>query len=243
MRKYPNESILALRSLGGTRLLLTKPAVMAELLVQHPDDFVKPPALRDVLGMFIGESGLILAEHEQHRFMRKKSQPAFNFRAIKDMYPMMWKKAWSFTNVLAEDIRCSDGEADLDPWSTRVSLDIIGVAGLGRNFDTLRNSDNQLLQDYQWICEPTVGRVAYYLLCMQLSYRVVQMLPLWRPNRAFRERTQSLRRTVDDLVRDKREAVVKDGDQDVDILSMLIKTDQFTDAELSDQLLTYLSAG
>lgn len=59
----------------------------------------------------------------------------------------------------------------------------------------------------------------------------------------FRENIESIRRIAEDLVREKREAIVGKGDDNFDILSLLIRSDNFSESELVDQLLTYLVAG
>ncbi|KAJ9265518.1 hypothetical protein DTO212C5_6711 [Paecilomyces variotii] len=248
-KRYPNDSVVALRGLGKTQLLLTKPDPIAEVLTHHPYDFIKPPVIRKFLGLILGENGLVLAEGERHKCIRKNTRPAFSSRALQDLYPMMWTKALTLTRLLRDEVQQqstavdSMGTVDICPWATRVSLDIIGVAGLGREFNMLKNSEDQLFRAYEYLSEPTLEKIVYFFLCSRFSYELVQRLPFWRLNVAFREQIDSIRRIAEDLVREKREAIVGKGDDNVDILSLLIRSDSFSDAELVDQLLTYLVAG
>ncbi|KAJ9227106.1 hypothetical protein DTO027B5_885 [Paecilomyces variotii] len=248
-KRYPNDSVVALRGLGKTQLLLTKPDPIAEVLTHHPYDFIKPPVIRKFLGLILVENGLVLAEGERHKCIRKNTRPAFSSRALQDLYPMMWTKALTLTRLLRDEVQQqstavdSMGTVDICPWATRVSLDIIGVAGLGREFNMLKNSEDQLFRAYEYLSEPTLEKIVYFFLCSRFSYELVQRLPFWRLNVAFREQIDSIRRIAEDLVREKREAIVGKGDDNVDILSLLIRSDSFSDAELVDQLLTYLVAG
>jgi cytochrome P450 len=48
--------------------------------------------------------GLIIVEGSQHKFLRKNTMPAFHFRHIRDLYPMMWAKSISLTSALQQGI-------------------------------------------------------------------------------------------------------------------------------------------
>ena len=41
-------------------------------------------------------------------------------------------------------------------------MDIIGIAGLGREFNALKNSDDPLIQNYEELLEPTVEKLTYF---------------------------------------------------------------------------------
>jgi cytochrome P450 len=245
-KRFPDDSVVALRGLGKTQLLLTKPDSIAEVLTHHPYDFIKPPVVREFLGLILGENGLVLAEGERHKFIRKNTRPAFSSRSLQDLYPMMWTKALTLTSLLRDEVQqqsTAAGTVDICPWATRVSLDVIGVAGLGREFNMLKNPEDQLFRAYEYLSEPSLEKIVYFFLCSRFSYQLVQRLPFWRLNVTFREQIESIRRIAQDLVREKREAIIGKGDDNFDILSLLIQSDNFSDAELVDQLLTYLVAG
>ena len=55
--------------------------------------------------------------------------------------------------------------------------------------------------------------------------------------------TSSLDKICRDLIKEKREAIARKGDDHFDILSLLIKSNNFDDEVLKDQLLTFLAAG
>jgi len=252
-RETPNDGILAFRGFGRTSLILTKPGPISTVLVNQRHDYIKPPIIREFLGNILGD-GLVLAEHEQHKFLRKNTQPAFTPRHIKDLYPMMWNKAWVMTDVLEEDIKhkpnenrvwkdgIRTGTVDMCYWGTRVSLDIIGQAGLGRDFNALKDSDDQLAKDYEMLTELTMEKILWCFLNSKLSLGVVQMFP-WPLNTLMRERVTSVRRICSELVQDKRNAIEKKGEEHFDILSLLIKSNNFSDTQLNEQVLTFLVAG
>ncbi|KAI1460397.1 cytochrome P450 [Annulohypoxylon moriforme] len=252
IQDVPNDGIVALREITESRLLMTGPSALADLLVHRAYDFEKPENMRKFLNVAIGQ-GLVTTEGEEHKSLRKNSLSAFSFRRIKDLYPMIWKNCLAFTNSLEENIReqCPEGDTVTEPltgkvemsrWASKVTLNIIGMAGLGRDFDVLNSSDDPLVESYEMIFNPSKEMLVYFILSAWFSFRFVRMLP-WKMNQAFDHAGSTLRRVCTQLVSDKREAILKNKGENVDILSQLIKTGNFSDTGLCDQLLTYLAAG
>lgn len=252
-RETPNDGVLALRGFGKTALLLTKPAPISTVLVNQRQYYIKPPIIRKFLRTILGD-GLVLVEGEEHKFLRKNTQPAFTPRHIKNLYPMMWNKALVMADAIEEIIKhrpsegrienddIHTGTCDMCHWATRVSLDIIGQAGLGHDFNSLKNSDDQLSRDYETLAEPSLGKLLWFYLNSKLSYRMVQMIP-WPLNRLMGERISSVRRISNELVLDKKNAIDRKEEDHFDIMSLLIKSNNFSEAQLTDQLLTFLVAG
>lgn len=248
----PNRGIVALREVTDSRLLITGPSVLADLLVHRSYDFEKPQNMRKFLTGIIGK-GLVTTEGDEHKFLRKNSLNAFSFRRVKDLYPMIWKNSLAFTEALEENIRQQNsetgasskrpaGKAEISRWASKVTLNIMGIAGLGRDFNVLKNSADPLVENYETIFNPSKEMLLYFILSAWFSVRLVRMLP-WKMNQAFEQAGSALRRICGQLVRDKREAIRKDDDDNVNILSLLIKSGNFSDSDLCDQLLTYLAAG
>lgn len=225
-------------------LVLTKPAVLADVLVNHPYDFAKFDSVRDFLRPVLGD-GLIVVEGDQHKFLRKNAQPAFKFSEVKKLYPMMWNKAVAFTNVLRGE---TDGDGknkaiDMCWWASKVTIDIIGIAAFGHDFRVLTNRDEPLIQSYDQLLKPGKGKFLYFLLTVMLGRDFVKLLP-WKTARTFEQTTANIRSICGQIVRDKRAAITKTPlEGHLDILSLLIKSDNFSHQVLVDQLLTFLAAG
>ena len=249
----PNDGILLLRSFfHRNRLLVTKPNALADILVVNAYDFQKPQRIRNFLRHVLGD-GLIIVEGESHKFQRKHLMPAFSFRHIKDLYPMMWTKARALIDRISLEIQeypaksyditypAVTGTTEINNWASKVTLDIIGVAGLGREFNALKNSDDQLVKDYEELLEPSSEKLLFFIMKAFVNARFTEMLP-WKMNKMFARTTASLRGICRQMVKEKRETI-KSGEQHFDILSLLIKSNDFSDDELVDQLLTFLAAG
>ncbi|OTA93586.1 hypothetical protein M434DRAFT_395518 [Hypoxylon sp. CO27-5] len=252
MQDVSNDGIVALREITDSRLLITGPSVLADLLVHRSYDFEKPQNMRKFLSGIIGK-GLVTTEGEDHKFLRKNSLNAFSFRRVKELYPMIWKNSLTFTEALEEDIRNQSsgnnansklptGKAEISRWASKITLNIMGIAGLGRDLNVLKNSDDTLVQNYETIFNPSKEMLLYFVLSAWFSVRLVRMLP-WKMNQVFERTVLGLRDRCSQLVRDKQEALQKNEGENLDILSVLIKSGNFSDDDLCNQLLTYLAAG
>ncbi|KAI1388532.1 cytochrome P450 [Hypoxylon trugodes] len=250
-QETPNDGIVALRGLSGTRLLVTKPQILVDLLVHRNDEFTKPKNLQRVLRRVVGD-GLVIAEGDQHRLMRKKTGPAFTSQRIKGLYPMMWKNSLTFTSVLEANIRDSNpdaepskspstGTVEITHWTSMATLNIILEAVLGHDFDIFGNSENPLVKAYNVIIEPSKEMLAYIFMSTWFSHRLTKII-MYNANEAFENATATLKEICLQLTRDRREAIGK-GLESVDILSQLINSNSFSDDELASQLLTLLTAG
>ena len=225
--------------------------MLGEILVTRSYDFAKPNELRDFLRRVLGD-GLVVVEGDEHKFQRKHIMPVFSFRHIKNLYPMMWEKAVELTKAIEAEIhenpdpafrdeKHTTGVVEINHWANKVTMDIIGIAGLGREFNMLKNGDDELIENYEEILEPTVERGIYFALCLIFPAKLVESLP-WKLNERLRITTENINRICLDLVREKKLALEK-GEEHVNILSTLVKSNNFSEKELVDQMLTFLAAG
>jgi cytochrome P450 len=172
--------------------------------------------------------------------------PAFHARHIMDLYPMMWNKAGILTRALSREIAngANEGAAviELTNWASKVTLDIIGIAGMGRALNVVEKADDPLQELYEELLEPDREKITFAMLSLAFGFPFIRMFP-WKMNDLFIYLTSSLDNICRDLIREKREAIVKKDDDHFDILSLLIKSNNFDDEVLKDQLLTFLAAG
>ena len=162
--QIPNDGIIRYLDMFNSEILIPiSPKALAEILVQRPYEFIKPPGLVTGLGRILGV-GVFLAEGEEHKKQRKDLMPAFAFRHIKELYPVFWRKSSELVQALIMHNETShrDGDKsgvaiDVKDWASRATLDIIGVAGLGRDFDSIKNPDNELIRTYKTIFSPGRG--------------------------------------------------------------------------------------
>lgn len=243
------------------RVMPTTPAVLAEILVTKNYDFTKPPTFRQGLARILGV-GILLAEGDEHKVQRKNLSPAFSFRHIKEIYPIFWKKSRelveclavaSATNVTSKDEIPEDsaadtarqhalGSIDVGDWSSRATLDIIGLSGMGQDFNSLADPSNKLNQTYKSVFNPgRAGRILQ-LAGIFIPFWLLKRMPLKR-NKELNTATNYIKQVCRDLIANKRERFEKGLVSEVDILSVALNSGGFKDEELTNQMMTFLVAG
>ncbi|RDW59674.1 hypothetical protein BP6252_12761 [Coleophoma cylindrospora] len=254
MNEVPNEGMIRFAGFFNVDwLLLTDQRSLSEVLVHKSYDYEKPKQLRSFLRMILGD-GLILVEGDEHKFQRKHLSPAFSFRNIKELYPIFWSKAVELTRGVAAEVHANPeplkNEKEANPrsvveinhWANKVTMDIIGVAALGRELNALTNSDDELIKNYEEILEPTAEKAVYFTMNLFFPRRFIAMLP-WALNATLEKTTGNLRAICHELVREKKSTLKGEHTDSKDILSLLLVSNNFADDMIVDQLLTFLAAG
>ena len=80
------------------------------------------------------------------QYQKKHLAPVFNFRVVKNLYPLFWEKSCQLVSSIKAEIDTEPnssgvitGTIDIDEWSGRIGLDIIGKAGFGLDFNAMTN--------------------------------------------------------------------------------------------------------
>ena len=129
-------------------------------------------------------------------------------------------------------------------WATRVTLDIIGLAGMGRDFGALRNLDDPLVRDYNTLLEPTTDRAIFFAVNILGPQDLILKLPIKLSRDLIRTTTNLKGFCLEHVAEMRRRGKeIKDSAEATDILSLLLKSNDFSDEDLVDQLLTFLAAG
>lgn len=239
--QYPGEDLVSL-NFTRNQIALMNPRLMADLLVHKCYDFSKPKRISAFLRYILGD-GLIIVEEDQHKFLRKNTTPAFHYRHIKELYPMMWAKGEVLTKALKEDMEeTGTSVIELNSWASKVTLDIIGIAGLGRKFDAVEKRKDPLAGIYEELLDPDREKLIFSMLCLAIGRKIIALIP-WRMNQVFNRLTGSLDDICRPMIEEKKIAIAEKGDDHFDVLSLLMKSGLFTDEALKDQLLTFLAAG
>ncbi|KAI0022398.1 cytochrome P450 [Xylariomycetidae sp. FL0641] len=252
----PNNGIMRYLGLfNQERILVTGPKALSEVLVTSNYDFEKPSALRFNIGRILGV-GVLLAEGEEHKIQRKNLMPAFAFRHVKDLYPVFWHKTQEVVQAMTKDITAqaaqnSTGSETAAPktavievagWASRVTLDIIGVAGLGRDFGAIKNDNTELNQTYRNLFAPNPQAQRLALLSLFLPDWFLSALPVQR-NNDINYAANFIRAVCADLIAEKKGQMARKEAVDHDILTVALESGAFSDADLVDQLMTFLAAG
>lgn len=244
MRTIPHDGIY--RYLGifnSERIVTTSPKALAEVCTRTYE-FVKPRQLKHIGAQILGP-GLVLTDGDVHKRQRKIISPSFSSKHIKDLYPTYWNKAKEATRIMTDlfkNDRSGVQTFDIDGWSSRAALDLITLAALGKDFDTLQEPDSDLNKTYRVVFEPT--RLLQFLAILKyfIHPKIIEAIPLKR-NVGIEVASQTIRRICKKVIHDKKERLAKGELKDLDILSVILRGEDMDKDEMVSQMMTFLAAG
>ncbi|KAK5113197.1 hypothetical protein LTR62_003533 [Meristemomyces frigidus] len=261
----PNDGLIRYSVWFQDRVLVTNPQTLGEVLVTKNYDFVKPSHFRNGLGRILG-IGILLAEGDEHKRQRKNLMPAFAYRHIKDLYPVFWSKSREMVDCVVKDAKSGEtaqqaaelqadpekaeqsdpshkpGVIDVGNWTSRATLDIIGVTGVGQDFNSLQDPNGKLNQVYRNIFNPgRTGRILQ-LMGIFLPFWFIRRIPL-RRNHEVQGASVYIKQLCRDLIAKKREVMKEKERTEVDIVSVALESGGFSDEDLVNQMMTFLVAG
>lgn len=218
-------------------------------------DFEKPWRVREFLARIIG-FGLILSEGTAHRVQRKALTPAFHIKNIRSLYTLMWDKTTILLDQLEKEIKLNpvdgmnaasaSGKVEMSVWASRLTLDVIGPAAMGRDFQSLTHAENKVADSFLAILEPTKEKLIFLGINFLLPQWFARRIP-WRLNKVVDTEVGYLRDLCHDIVQEKRLSLAArkaDAQElEADILGTMMLRGDFSDSELVDQMLTFLAAG
>lgn len=183
--------------------------------------------------------------------------PAFAYRHIKDLYPTFWSMSGEMAKVITDLVRteatvASEQEKEtsalsaiipMSGWLSRTTLDIIGVAGMGQNFNALHDPNTELYTTYKNVFEPSRQARMMQLLSIFVPMQLLRILPVKR-NDEMASAAASIRSVSRKLIQAKQQKMSqKEARVDKDILSVALESGGFSEDNLVDQLMTFLAAG
>ncbi|KAI5200675.1 hypothetical protein AUEXF2481DRAFT_37728 [Aureobasidium subglaciale EXF-2481] len=262
MEEIENDGLIYYRGLFNMeRVMVTTPKALSEAVTLKSYDLIKPPALTKGLARILGY-GILLTEGQEHKSQRKNLTPAFSYRHIKDLYPVFWDQSRDMVLGIDKDLDKESNEGDtgetkavsteisVDGWTSRATLDIIGVATIGKSFNAIEDPNGKLYLTYQALFKQDWQTRLVGLLNIILPFWFLRLLPIPRNIKVERARVY-LSKICFEMLAEKRSNIAAAKERDssdetaggVDILGVAMQSGGFTDQQIVDQLLTFLAAG
>lgn len=226
MNTVPNDGLIRYLGLfNRERILLTKPKALAEVLNTKNYEFQRPQFLLRGIMKILGV-GLLLSEGDDHKFQRKGLMPAFAFRHIKELYPIFWSKSREMVRAIEEQDLVGEKpskEVEIGGWASRAALDIIGLGGMGQDFNSLANPDTELNNTYRKVFSPSKQAQILGLMSFFIPGWIVERLPIKRNDDIMAASTLA-RDTARNLVRQKKTRLREKREMNPDIISIALES-------------------
>ncbi|WEW58119.1 hypothetical protein PRK78_003586 [Emydomyces testavorans] len=247
VQQIPNDGLLRFYMIGNVeRLLPTSPKALAEVLVHKAYDWKKTDLIAFTLKKITGQ-GILLVEGDVHRVQRKNLNPAFSYRHIKELYPVFWEKSIELVQAIEKTVQfLPDGKKIIavGDWARPATLDIIGLAGMGYNFNCIHDSNNLLQREFwKLLSRPPLFSRLLVFLSLFIYPDLVDYLPL-KHTRNAQEASDRIRSFARQLIQERKQKLKTDKRNDnIDIISIALESGGFSDESLVDQVMTFLAAG
>ena len=132
---------------------------------------------------------------------------------------------------------------EISGWSSRATLDIIGRAGTGVEFDAIENPDTKLNITYRNVFSPTRQQRLMGILGLFVPQWFLRSLPISH-NTRIEASCNTIKEVCRELISKKKEMLgQKEKQVETDILSVALESGGFTEEDLVNQMMTFLAAG
>ncbi|KAF2166664.1 hypothetical protein M409DRAFT_66637 [Zasmidium cellare ATCC 36951] len=246
VKKSPGADLMDIEVAGGFHTLIPlSPRAHRDIHTTRAADFEKPLFGRNYLSRLLG-NGMILSEGNVHKHQRKVITPSFRIQNIISLQPLMAEK----TNLMFKGIdheMCENERIEIASWGSRVTMDIIGPAFMSKDFGSLKSPDSPMEHAYKNLVEPSSGQSLLFMLSLIFPRFIVRAIPT-PTNRMLAKNIDYIRSACRAILDEKLASLkgTRPGDADEttsDILGSIIARGDFSEQDLVDQMLTFLSAG
>ena len=110
-----------------------------------------------------------------HKKQKRILGPALNVPNVQAMLPVFYDKAAILRDRLTDIVANASGSArvDVSAWTSKCTMDIIGQAGLGVDFDSLNDGDHPLAAAFSDLFGDSLSstwNAAFFFLTMKLPW-------------------------------------------------------------------------
>ncbi|KAJ5257101.1 hypothetical protein N7478_013205 [Penicillium angulare] len=193
--------------------------------------------MRVILG-----NGLWVSERDDHKVQKKGLLSAFTRQRVNALYPIVCKRPSETIQEVAIALNQHKGILDTANWASRYALDVIGSAGLGKDFMAIQDENNALVKVCKKVFKVSKQQRTIFLLNTFLPWWLLSNLPLSH-NHEFLQASKAIRQVCQDVIHQRRAQYACEGVWGTDLLSTAIQIGRFSDENLIDQVMTFLAAG
>ncbi|KAJ7497201.1 cytochrome P450 [Mycena latifolia] len=228
-----------IRGLGpwDERLLTLDPVSLSHI-VKNTAIYEKPWQSRRLITSLIG-CGMLSAEGQVHKRQRRVALPAFsgqNMRSLIDIAftkGMQLKDAW-MDMLPPEADTTSPATINVGVFLSRVTFDVMGLAGFDYNFNSIQDESNELFVAYKDMFEVAISQGSSFRTLLSIYLPFVNKLFPDDTVRTVQRCQEVIHRVAGQLIQDKKLKIAegeKSGDlyEGKDLLTLLLKSNAATD--------------
>lgn len=131
-------------SFVGIGRLFTADIKALNHILMNSYTYQKPEAARYNLSQILG-TGVLVVEEDKHKQQRKIMNPAFGAAQIRELTEIFIEKSTELRDIWDAESTKQGGTGRIDvlSWLSKMTLDVIGLAGFNYKFDALKGDANK----------------------------------------------------------------------------------------------------
>ncbi|TDL16040.1 cytochrome P450 [Rickenella mellea] len=244
---------------GDEQIYISDPRALHYILLKEQDMFEESNMGMQTNRLLFG-NGLLGTCGAHHKRQRKMLNPIFSAKHMRSLTPLFYKITRELGDILAEKVKGKKCvTVNMLDWMSRISLEIVGQAGMGYSFEVFDERDQNEYAHCVRELIPTVFTLQAYLQFIPLLVKIgppafrrflVQLVPSRRIQR-LKKITDTIEQTSQRILETKKraieqgdEAILKQVGEGKDIISVFLRAnrqDSESDTLPEAELLAHMS--
>ncbi|TFK22666.1 cytochrome P450 [Coprinopsis marcescibilis] len=243
--------------LGMNRLYTTDLKALSHIMM-HSNTYQKPDMIRYALRHLLG-NGVFIVEGEEHKRQRRVMNPAFGPAQIRELTEVFVGKSLQLRDIWLSEAQEAGGvlSVNASTYFSRLTLDVIGLAGFNYNFDALTTDpkDNELNNAFDKLFK---GKGVSAIMVIKALVPALRWMKT-----SYDKQLDEIRNTMNRIgmeliqkskteLSEKYSVLERDSVRGKHLLTLLLRSNmasdlppsqRLTDSEVSAQVPTFLAAG
>lgn len=201
-------------------------------------DYQKPDNSRYTLSLLVGP-GVLVVEGDEHKRLRKIMNPAFSPANIRQYTDIFIKKAAELRDIwVAESVKQGGiGRVNVCPWLSKMTLDVIGLAGFNYTFDLLTNKKSEVNDAFETMFNTDLLTHLPILSILKAIFPIFRLIP-FDQNTRMKQAQDTMARIGNQLLRESKAQAAGTSEEQSsrDLLSLLVRANMATDVPESQRM-------
>ncbi|KAH8810449.1 cytochrome P450 [Flagelloscypha sp. PMI_526] len=238
--------------LWNQKIVLADPKAVTHFYANDPAIYAQSYLTKVFLDSIVCDGNMLTAEGHQHKRLRKALTPAFSVAAITRLTEVFYNSAHKAKNHWEVILDANGGPAiiEVQDWMNRISLDSIGLAGFGHEFNSLDDQPSAVVDLFR-----AMGNLDFTFLdflLLSIPFPNFYTRAPTRRNQVLRKFRQTMSDSAQNLLtqtKQEQKELGEDSALERSIIGLLIKAEStggslsMTKEEVASQMNVLLLAG
>ncbi|KAH8797985.1 cytochrome P450 [Flagelloscypha sp. PMI_526] len=240
--------------LWNQKIILADPKAVTHFYANDPVIYGQGGLSKTFIDNIVSHSNILTADGDQHKRLRKALTPAFSLAAIRRLTEVFYDSAHKTKTHWEAIIDAHGGQAiiEVQDWMNHISLDSIGVAGFGHQFNSLDGQPSAVVDLFRAMGNLDFTFIDRLLVLLSIISPGIFTKAPTRRNRLMKRFRNTMSATAQELLtqtRQEKKALGEHSAAERSVIGLLIKAESATGSlsmskeEVTAQMNALLLAG